>query len=492
MKVEMERLTQRIGEYGACGDREVDLSKVRSLRRELKQLDEEFQMLNKAAGTGNKPKVDGFVFPISREEDIERLESAVRCDGHVRAQYVEYLSVTKPLRQGVVQVFSKFFTDEAMTNYNWHGLDRAQYPRTPKKGMQKYDIFYGCMLDAWESHGLDNETLVDQIKKAVYHINQTPRNKLTQRKRELLLYVKPFERLAKAPRKLSVEGFAFPVYTSDEVERLEEAVRYSDKIRRQYVAYLAERKPRHMDIVECFGKFFTDEAMAPYAWNGYKNPRFPRKAMKTMAIFSSCMLEAWERHGVTSMDILSDILSKVITKIAGRRRSNNYNQRKRIQQFSATVVKQDLHETSSAGVTGFSFPLFCEEDVDRLEAAIKTDPVIRCEYIRHLRSLGEYKPSLFAKYFSELFSDLSLYNYIVADNNDKPSNKKDMIEYDIFTHCLLEAWMSQGLTISELTNLLKSVTSSLSERRQLSNRNRRKRSEQIQKLLLKEKRKMKS
>ncbi|XP_021693966.1 modifier of mdg4 isoform X4 [Aedes aegypti] len=172
MKVEMERLTQRIGEYGACGDREVDLGKVRLLRRELKQLDEEFQMLNKAAGTCNKPKVDGFVFPISREEDIERLESAVRCDGDVRAQYVEYLSVTKPLRQGVVQVFSKFFTDEAMTNYNWHGLDRAQYPRTPKKGMQKYDIFYGCMLDAWENHGLDNETLVDQIKKAVYHINR--------------------------------------------------------------------------------------------------------------------------------------------------------------------------------------------------------------------------------------------------------------------------------------------------------------------------------
>lgn len=61
---------------------------MRSLRRELKQLDEEFQMLNKAAGTCNKPKVDGFVFPISREEDIERLESAVRCDGDVRAQYV--------------------------------------------------------------------------------------------------------------------------------------------------------------------------------------------------------------------------------------------------------------------------------------------------------------------------------------------------------------------------------------------------------------------
>nr|XP_029723688.1 modifier of mdg4-like isoform X1 [Aedes albopictus] len=172
MKLEMERLAQRINEGPLTIDGEDDLSKVRSLRKELKQLDEEYQMLNKAAGASNKPKVTGFMFPISREEDIERLEAAVRCNSDIRAQYVEYLSVTKPLRQGVGQVFNKYFTDEAMTNYNWHGLDRAQYPRTPKKGMQKYDIFYGCMIDAWESHGLDNETLVEQIKKAVYHINR--------------------------------------------------------------------------------------------------------------------------------------------------------------------------------------------------------------------------------------------------------------------------------------------------------------------------------
>ncbi|KXJ73926.1 hypothetical protein RP20_CCG014753 [Aedes albopictus] len=428
MKLEMEHLAQRINEGPLTIDGEDDLSKVRSLRKELKQLDEEYQMLNKAAGAINKPKVTGFMFPISREEDIERLEAAVRCDSDIRAQYVEYLSVTKPLRQGVGQVFNKYFTDEAMTNYNWHGLDRAQYPRTPKKGMQKYDIFYGCMI----------------------------------------------------------------VYTSDEVERLEEAVRSSRNIRRQYVAYLTERKPRHMDIVECFGKFFTDEAMAPYAWNGYKNPKFPRKAMKTMDIFSTCMLEAWHRQGVTSMDILSDIMTKVITKIAGRRRSNNYNQRKRIQQFYVVVIKEDLQEASSTGVTGFSFPLFCEEDVDRLEAAVKMDPMVRRQYIRYLKSLGEYQPSLFVKYVSELFSDLSLYNFCVSEDEDGQTNKKDMIGYDIFTHCLLEAWVPQGLTISKLTELLKSVTVSLSERRQLSNRNRRKRSELNQKWLLKENPKQKS
>lgn len=43
--------------------------------------------------------------------------------------------------------------------------------------------------------------------------------------------------------------------------------------------------------------------------------------------------EGWTRHGVTSYDTLSVLLIKVLNKIAGRRRSNNYNQRKRIQQF---------------------------------------------------------------------------------------------------------------------------------------------------------------
>lgn len=88
MKLEMERLAQRINEGPLTIDGEDDLSKVRSLRKELKQLDEEYQMLNKAAGASNKPKVTGFMFPISREEDIERLEAAVRCDSDIRAQYV--------------------------------------------------------------------------------------------------------------------------------------------------------------------------------------------------------------------------------------------------------------------------------------------------------------------------------------------------------------------------------------------------------------------
>lgn len=94
MKLEMERLAQRINEGPSTVGGEDDLSKVRSLRKELKQLDEEYQMLNKAAGAINKPKVTGFMFPISREEDIERLEAAVRCDSDIRAQYVSWSCTT--------------------------------------------------------------------------------------------------------------------------------------------------------------------------------------------------------------------------------------------------------------------------------------------------------------------------------------------------------------------------------------------------------------
>ncbi|XP_062556634.1 uncharacterized protein LOC134221459 [Armigeres subalbatus] len=163
LKMEMEQLSRRINdplstEYGTD-----DLSKARSLRRELKQMDEEFRMLHKAIGGIGKPRVNGFQFPITREEDVERLETAVRSNSDIRAQYVEYLDFTKPFRMSVQQVFSKFFTDEAMTNYNWHGVDRAQYPRTPKKGMQKYDIFYGCMIahqfNAASSNGKNIEIL---------------------------------------------------------------------------------------------------------------------------------------------------------------------------------------------------------------------------------------------------------------------------------------------------------------------------------------------
>ncbi|XP_058450978.1 modifier of mdg4-like isoform X2 [Malaya genurostris] len=169
VQLELEHLSQRFVEQPLSVDEE-DLTKIRVLRKELKLLDDEFRTLSKATSSEAAPLVSGFQFPIANEDDLERLETAVKMDPSIRSQYIYYLSVVKPLRLTIVQTFGKFFTDQAMTNYNWHGLERAEYPRTPKKAMQKYEIFPVCMLEAWESHGIDHDQLVEQLKKTVYHI----------------------------------------------------------------------------------------------------------------------------------------------------------------------------------------------------------------------------------------------------------------------------------------------------------------------------------
>lgn len=59
---------------------------------------------------------------------------------------MQYLNVTKPIHLSVVQSFSMFFSDYSMTNYSYYGVERAEYPKTPKKAMKKYEVFSSCML----------------------------------------------------------------------------------------------------------------------------------------------------------------------------------------------------------------------------------------------------------------------------------------------------------------------------------------------------------
>ncbi|XP_053697356.1 uncharacterized protein LOC128744393 [Sabethes cyaneus] len=165
----MRQLSKRIQEKSETAEDE-ELCKVRMLRKELRILDDEFRTLSKATSYEATPLVIGFEFPIACEEDIERLETTVKSDSSIRKQYIQYLQIMKPLRLTIVHAFNKFFTDKAMTNYNWHGLEKAEFPRAPKKAMQKYDIFYACMMEAWKSHGIDKAQLVEQLKKTVYHI----------------------------------------------------------------------------------------------------------------------------------------------------------------------------------------------------------------------------------------------------------------------------------------------------------------------------------
>ena len=59
---------------------------------------------------------------------------------------MQYLNATKPVQMSIVQSFNKFFSDYSMTNFSYYGVERAEYPKTPKKAMKKYNVFTTCML----------------------------------------------------------------------------------------------------------------------------------------------------------------------------------------------------------------------------------------------------------------------------------------------------------------------------------------------------------
>ncbi|XP_065073319.1 uncharacterized protein LOC135697495 [Ochlerotatus camptorhynchus] len=134
------------------------------------------------------PAVLGFTFPLALEDDVERLEIAVKQSSLIRGQYVQLLNITKPIQMTIVQSFNKFFSDYSMTNFSYYGVERAEYPKTPKKGMKKYDIFTLCMLDAWQSHGITSIILMEQLKKAIYHISRRryTRNQVLKKKMKLM------------------------------------------------------------------------------------------------------------------------------------------------------------------------------------------------------------------------------------------------------------------------------------------------------------------
>lgn len=136
----------------------------------------------------DNPAVMGFMFPLAVEDDVDRLEMAVKQSSLIRGQYVQFLNITKPIQMTIVQSFNKFFSDHSMTNFSYYGVERAEYPKTPKKGMKKYDIFTVCMLEAWQSHGITSISLMEQLKKAIYHISRRryTRNQLLKKKMRLM------------------------------------------------------------------------------------------------------------------------------------------------------------------------------------------------------------------------------------------------------------------------------------------------------------------
>ncbi|XP_065073071.1 uncharacterized protein LOC135697385 isoform X1 [Ochlerotatus camptorhynchus] len=156
--------------------------RIRQVQRQIRQIDTEFRQLT--SDDLKKPvRVNGFSFPMSCEEDIERLELMVERNPSIREQFVNYLRRRKPFSESVEECFGYFFKDEAMLRYNWKGLDRNQCPR---KAMMNYHIFTDCMMDAWVTHGVQKDVLQNELRKTVFKISRRRySNKCARKKRSI-------------------------------------------------------------------------------------------------------------------------------------------------------------------------------------------------------------------------------------------------------------------------------------------------------------------
>nr|XP_029723755.1 uncharacterized protein LOC115264246 isoform X1 [Aedes albopictus] len=160
------------GEFVQHGENPVS-SQIEYLQRDLDVLTGTLPKMENAPDC--KPSsVPGFEFPLTEQEEIERLEAEVRNDPYVRGQYVNYLINKKPAPMNLIQFLPLVFSDEALIAYNYHGSHASG---KSKHSMKAYTIFSECFLEAFEGEGLDMDTLTKQLVMAI----KQSRNRMRQR-----------------------------------------------------------------------------------------------------------------------------------------------------------------------------------------------------------------------------------------------------------------------------------------------------------------------
>uniref|UniRef100_A0A8D8BGJ6 (northern house mosquito) hypothetical protein n=1 Tax=Culex pipiens TaxID=7175 RepID=A0A8D8BGJ6_CULPI len=134
---------------------------------------------------------------------------------------------------------------------------------------------------------------------------------------------------APAGKLITVTGFNFPIADEDTVELLEATVNEDEVVRKEYISFLRQKKPKYVGILNVFHTLFLDEAMYSYNFSGICNRGPGRKAMQNYSIFVDCMLEAWADHGIDRSS-LKDSLNQIIKNINGRKRNRKYFAKRKV------------------------------------------------------------------------------------------------------------------------------------------------------------------
>lgn len=162
------------------------VSEERLLSKHEESIGSEMDLPAQRTKTGSV-NIAGFSFPIEDEQTVEKLEQTVRSNWLVRQAYVNLLRSHMPRSTEAYRIYdivsSKIFTYRALQNYYLTQDRQPYFKQDNRKAMVNYDIFQGCMLEAWSDKGVDSAALKNALRAVVMVISRKLRKSVGGPKR---------------------------------------------------------------------------------------------------------------------------------------------------------------------------------------------------------------------------------------------------------------------------------------------------------------------
>ncbi|XP_055595166.1 uncharacterized protein LOC129745831 [Uranotaenia lowii] len=102
---------------------------------------------------------------------------------------------------------------------------------------------------------------------------------------------------------------------------------------------------------------------------------------------------------------------------------------------------------------GFSFPIRCDEDVERLEKLVTIDNQVREQYVRFLATVKKPRERIHSV-MKKVFTAQALSQFTYHGLSTAQCARKAMKNYSVFTDCFLDAWLGHGITTDMLKHEL--------------------------------------
>lgn len=127
-------------------------------------------------------------------------------------------------------------------------------------------------------------------------------------------------KILRSPKMITnaIEGMRFPLETVEELDCLERRIRTCTVTREKFITLLKSLKTHDTSLSDTYQRLFTDALMIHYNYDGI-SPKYNKRPLKSLSIFTDCMPAAWSDH----MD--GNMVREAIIE-AVKKSHNRYNQ----------------------------------------------------------------------------------------------------------------------------------------------------------------------